>query len=127
MAASGLFDRELDYIHNIMKCACEILQLSSELTFIDGTPLIVRIGLHAGTVMAGVLGDKKYTFDVWGDSVNTAARMESNGQPGSIHVSDSIMNVIDLSILPQLKLLKEQKMYIKGKGEMRTALLSLEL
>jgi class 3 adenylate cyclase len=110
-----------------MKCACEILQLSSELTFIDGTPLIVRIGLHAGTVMAGVLGDKKYTFDVWGDSVNTAARMESNGQPGSIHVSDSIMNVIDLSILPQLKLLKEQKIYIKGKGEMRTALLSLEL
>ncbi len=127
MAASGLFDRESDYIHNIMKCACEILQLSSKLTFIDKTPLIVRIGIHAGTVMAGVLGDKKYTFDVWGDSVNTAARMESNGQPGSIHISDSIMNVIDLSILPQLKLLKEQKMYIKGKGEMKTALLSLEL
>ena len=125
MAASGLFDRESDYIHNIMLCAAQILQLTTELTFIDGTPLQVRIGLHAGNAMAGVLGDKKYTFDVWGDTVNTSARMEAYGHPGAIQITESMMRSLNLSRLPQLQLWKEHMIQVKGKGEMKTALLTL--
>jgi hypothetical protein len=48
----------------------------------------VRIGLHCGEAIGGVIGDKKFTFDLWGDAVNTASRMESHGEAGRIHVSE---------------------------------------
>jgi class 3 adenylate cyclase len=48
----------------------------------------VRIGLHCGDAIGGVIGDKKFSFDLWGDAVNTASRMESHGEPGRIHVSE---------------------------------------
>src|SRR5262245_11974870 len=51
--------------------------------------LALRIGIHCGPVTAGVIGDTRFAFDVWGDAVNTASRMESHGQPGRIHVSEA--------------------------------------
>lgn len=53
-------------------------------------PLQIRIGFHTGTVVAGVVGTHKFSFDLWGDVVNVASRMESSGVPGRIHVSDSV-------------------------------------
>jgi adenylate cyclase len=53
--------------------------------------LDVRIGIHTGPVMAGVVGKSKFTFDIWGDAVNTAALMESNGAPGRINVSETVV------------------------------------
>jgi class 3 adenylate cyclase len=47
----------------------------------------IRIGLHTGPVVAGVVGSKKFAFDIWGDTVNTASRMESSGEPGRINIS----------------------------------------
>ncbi len=55
-------------------------------------PWQLRIGLHAGPVMAGVVGRRKFSFDVWGDAVNVAARMVSSGEAGRINVSDSVFN-----------------------------------
>src|SRR5271155_1707233 len=52
--------------------------------------LELRVGLHSGPVMSGVVGKHKFTFDIWGDSVNTAALMEANGAPGRINVSESV-------------------------------------
>ncbi len=49
----------------------------------------MRIGIHSGPATAGVIGDTRFSYDVWGDAVNFAARMESNGRPGQIHVSES--------------------------------------
>jgi class 3 adenylate cyclase len=49
----------------------------------------VRIGLHCGAAIGGVIGDKKFSFDLWGDAVNTAARMESHGDAGKIHCSEA--------------------------------------
>lgn len=49
----------------------------------------LRIGLHAGPVMAGVIGRQKFSFNIWGDSVNIAARMESNGETGRIAISEN--------------------------------------
>jgi class 3 adenylate cyclase len=56
--------------------------------------LEVRIGIHSGSLMAGVVGRRKFTYDVWGDSVNVAARLEKNGEAGRINVSDSVYNVV---------------------------------
>ncbi len=50
----------------------------------------LRIGLHTGPVMAGVVGRRKFSYDVWGDAVNVAARMTSTGEPGRVNVSDSV-------------------------------------
>ena len=49
----------------------------------------MRIGVHTGAVLAGVIGTKKFAYDIWGDAVNTASRMESHGVAGRIHVSDA--------------------------------------
>ena len=49
-----------------------------------------RIGMHTGPVVAGVIGTKKFIYDVWGDSVNVASRMESTGEPGRIHVTGAV-------------------------------------
>ena len=52
--------------------------------------LEMRVGLHSGPVMSGVVGKNKFTFDIWGDAVNTAALMEANGVPGRINVSETV-------------------------------------
>jgi class 3 adenylate cyclase len=54
----------------------------------------IRIGLHTGPCISGVVGFKKYTFDIWGDSVNIASRMEKSGEPGRINVSESTYNEV---------------------------------
>ena len=54
--------------------------------------LELRVGIHTGPVMAGVVGSHKFTYDIWGDSVNLAARMEANGEPGRINVSETVYN-----------------------------------
>ena len=53
------------------------------------TPWELRIGIHTGPVMAGVVGKKKFTYDIWGDAVNVAALMESNGEAGRIIISEN--------------------------------------
>lgn len=50
----------------------------------------LRVGIHAGPVISGVVGKHKFTFDIWGDTVNTAALMEANGMPGRINVSETV-------------------------------------
>ena len=60
---------------------------------LDGTPLQVRIGLHCGPVVGGIIGKTKFCYDIWGDTVNVASRMESTGQAGRTHVSADVCEV----------------------------------
>jgi adenylate cyclase len=60
---------------------------------LHGQRLSLRVGIHCGAVTAGVIGDTRFTFDVWGDAVNTASRMESHGLPRRIQVSEAFRDL----------------------------------
>jgi class 3 adenylate cyclase len=82
-------------------------------------PVQVRIGVHTGPVIAGVIGKKKFIYDVWGDTVNTASRMESHGVPGAIQVSEATYEATkDLFEYECRGVIS-----VKGKGDMKTYLL----
>ncbi|MFN8359915.1 MAG: adenylate/guanylate cyclase domain-containing protein [Candidatus Kapaibacterium sp.] len=75
-----------------------------------------RIGLHCGTVVSGVIGENKYSYDLWGDAVNTASRMESHGEAGKIHVSEDFK----LAAGEKYTFVDRGIIDIKGKGKMKT-------
>jgi class 3 adenylate cyclase len=81
----------------------------------DG-PLSFRIGINSGPAVAGVIGTKKFQYDVWGDTVNTASRMESHGEPGRIQISEATYQLIsdDFVCTPR------GPVEVKGKGTLET-------
>mmetsp|Transcript_31259 Transcript_31259/g.77436 ORF Transcript_31259/g.77436 Transcript_31259/m.77436 type:complete len:320 (+) Transcript_31259:906-1865(+) len=76
----------------------------------------IRIGVHSGNCVAGVIVTKKFTYDVWGDAINTASRMESHGEPSRVHISESTYKLIQQDFECE----DRGTIYVKGKGEMRT-------
>lgn len=73
----------------------------------------IRIGIHSGPLLAGVIGHKKFAYDVWGDTVNTASRMESSGIPGGINISKTTFELIKDFFAVQYR----GKVTAKNKGE----------
>lgn len=76
----------------------------------------MRVGIHTGPLIAGVVGLKKFQYDVWGDTVNTASRLESNGLPGKVNISQSLYALINGH--PDFSFECRGNIYVKGKGEL---------
>ncbi|NEP43083.1 MAG: adenylate/guanylate cyclase domain-containing protein, partial [Okeania sp. SIO2H7] len=93
----------------------EIARFNSE----NNLDFSIRIGINTGPVVAGVIGTKKFIYDLWGDAVNTASRMESHGIPDTIQVSEATYNILKDKYLFE----ERGRILIKGKGEMNTYLL----
>jgi len=73
----------------------------------------IRVGLHTGPVVAGIVGDKKFAYDIWGDTVNTASRMESSGEPGEVNISQDTYELV----MDYFHCEYRGKIYAKNKGE----------
>ena len=112
MVAGGLPGTRSDHVVAAAQLALEMRD------YLDahGGGLSMRIGIHTGPVVAGVIGKRKFAFDLWGDTVNTAARMESHGQPHKIQVSESVRTALG----PEYTLGERGLSDVKGKGLLRT-------
>lgn len=90
---------------------------------VSGHPLKIRIGINSGRVVAGVIGRRKFAYDVWGDTVNVAARMEETGLPGRIQLPEEMIEKLP----PRFKVTSRGSIEVKGKGFLRTAWLQQAL
>jgi adenylate cyclase len=95
LAVSGLPLARTDHAESVLRAAIEIrdFMLARQQLLGDRT-FQIRIGIHSGSVVAGIVGVKKFAYDVWGDTVNTAARMEQNSLPGKINVSSATYELL---------------------------------
>jgi guanylate cyclase len=84
--------------------------------YAEDSPLTFRIGINSGPVVAGVIGATKFQYDVWGDTVNTAGRMESHAEPGMIQVSQATYDLVK----DEYRCVKRGPIEVKGKGALET-------
>ena len=104
--------------------AKEVIATCSGIILPNGNSMEIRIGIHSGPTVTGVIGTKKLSYDVWGDAVNTAARMESYGEPGTIQVTMEFYEALnDSDIFGSFEIVTEKELIIKGKGLMKTVIL----
>ena len=98
MCAGGIPVSDQAHVMNIVKAGLEIQQYIEHENKTRAqrglSPWVARIGIHVGPVIAGVVGKKKYAYDIWGSTVNIASRMESNGEPGRVNISHAVYEVI---------------------------------
>ncbi len=141
MAVAGAPVRVEDHAARAASFAVDVANFMEHYHTPSGEKIGLRIGLHTGSVVAGIIGENKFAYDLWGDAVNTASRMESHGEAGKIHVSEEFMQALktaiaggtgrDLSLQPHSSLSSLQSLLsfsfqergeldIKGKGIMKT-------
>jgi class 3 adenylate cyclase/CheY-like chemotaxis protein len=119
MVVGGLPVIRTDHAEAIANMALDMQTAIAEFNQATGESINLRIGISTGPVVAGVIGTKKFIYDLWGDTVNTASRMESQGIPGCIQVTEMTYRCL------QAKYLLEERgtVQIKGKGDMLTYIL----
>jgi guanylate cyclase len=114
MVASGVPRLRPDHAQALAHMALEMRAYVNSHTFKNGRALDFRIGLNSGPLIAGVIGRKKFIYDIWGDAVNTASRMESHGAAGQIQISRNTYELIKDDFICESR----GAINIKGKGEM---------
>ena len=120
MVVGGLPVPRDGHLKSMADMALDVLAGSSQFSRADGAPFQLRLGIHAGPVVAGVIGTKKFIYDLWGDTVNIASRMESHGLPGFIQVTQDVHDRMNNRYYFQPR----GEIQVKGKGNMMTYLLT---
>jgi adenylate cyclase len=120
MVAGGLPRPSTDHPKRVVEMAVALRGVVKEVSAETGHQLAVRIGIDTGPVVAGVIGQAKFSYDLWGDTVNMASRMESHGVPGSIQVTERTYE----RLRDRGAFTGRGTIPVKGKGDMRTYLLT---
>jgi class 3 adenylate cyclase len=116
MAVAGIPKPDPDHAASMAELAFDMQRAAAAIAPLWPAELALRIGMSSGPVVAGVIGRRKFAYDLWGDTVNTASRMESHGRPNRIHVSEATYELL----LPRYAFGEPQQTEIKGKGTMTT-------
>ena len=114
MVAGGLNDHCSDYSEALLDMALEMCDLLQRDFQVNQMHLEVRIGIGTGPVVAGVVGKKKFIYDLWGDTVNIASRITSEGVPGMVQVDETTYQKLQ----HRFDFHEPQTIYLKGKGDM---------
>jgi adenylate cyclase len=120
MVASGLPDLRDDHADATAEMALAVLEAAREFGEQRGEELALRIGIHSGRVVAGVIGNRKFAYDLWGDTVNVASRLEATGEGGRIHVSAETFELLQARFAFE----RREPIHLKGKGTVQTYFLS---
>jgi adenylate cyclase len=119
MVAGGLPVRCNDHCDKVISFAIDMLSAMERHQSWNGEPMRLRIGVNCGPVVAGVIGQQKFIYDLWGDAVNVASRMESHGLANEIQVTQAVKDRLDGRYMFE----ERGTILVKGKGEMVTYLL----
>ena len=120
MVVGGLPIARFDHAEAIAAMALDMQIAINHFQAKKGEQFQIRIGINTGQVVAGVIGTKKFIYDLWGDAVNIASRMESTGLPGSIEITEATYERLKDKYLFE----KRGQIAVKGKGQMITYLLT---
>ncbi len=116
MVAGGIPIARTNHAEAIAAMALDMVEKVNELRISTGRPLQIRIGIHTGAVIAGVIGTQKFIYDLWGDTVNVASRMESHSEVGKIQVTAETYQLLKHNF----DLVERGTIEVKGKGQMLT-------
>jgi adenylate cyclase len=122
MAVAGVSQPQADHLPRLARMALCLPDLVERLSAAHGVDLKIRVGIASGPVMAGVIGTDKFSYDVWGETVNLASRLESHGLPGEIQVSDAVKEALGDSFVSKPR----GPIEVKGVGRLETWFLKEE-
>jgi len=116
LAVCGLPAADPEHAENAVRAAIEINAfIQDRIAKLGDSTFDIRIGIHSGSVVAGIVGAKKFAYDIWGDTVNTAARMEQNSKPGKINISATTYELVKDKFTCEYR----GEIEAKGKGQLK--------
>ena len=122
MAAGGLDGRGSSHARDVVRLGLAMIGEVEATAAARALDIALRVGIHTGPVVAGVIGKHRYSYDIWGDTVNVASRMESHGIPGAVQLSEATKLLVEA----EYPCIPGKDIEVKGHGRMRVYLVERE-